>query len=47
MHESWLMSWMIIQDDHVAVHASSWMMLWMSIQDDHVAVLAFSWMNRG
>ena len=46
MDESWLMSWMIIQGDPVAVRGFSWMMPWMIIQGDHVAVHAFSWMNQ-
>ena len=46
MDESWLMSWMIIQSDQVAVQGFSWMVPWMSIQDNHVAVHAFSWMNQ-
>ena len=41
------MSWMINQNDHVAVQGFSWMMQWMIIQDDDVAVHAFSWMNHG
>ena len=41
MDESWMMPWMIIQSDHVAVQRFSWTMPWMSIQDDHVPVHAF------
>ena len=47
MDESWLMTWMIIQGDHVAVQRFSWTMPWMINQGDHVAVHGFSWMNHG
>ena len=47
MDESWLMSWKIIQSDHVAAEGFSWMMSWMSIQVDQVAVHGFSWMSHG
>ena len=42
MEESWLMSSMIIQCEHVDVRGFSWMMPWMSVQDDHLAVQGFS-----